>query len=361
MSTTNTKSYIALIDHKNFSIKKYKHRFVKSFLTLSDTYVKSSFNRDDRIKVGTSIYESFFSKKIINLTLELEYLLHYVKKESSLKDLLSDLFFSFLSDYSQSFIKYPSQWNTIGTITNAIDAFISKYGMITAKKKVAPAQDGIDVMPDDMAISFLENLRLKAKPIRVLNTYRGIPLEFNAKVVHTSANRVLIKAHMLQDIAAVYQGGIYILCENAFGYDLYAKVKPRIIKGHDLLELSQFDQLTSGIHKRQTVRVYPEVKTTILVNNFTATLFDLSVGGIAVVSTRDFKLDLYEMVTIKIPDMLCAKVLHIDAELIHVSRFENGYKYHFKLDLPPMIESDISKYIITRQKEIIAELKEKLI
>jgi hypothetical protein len=67
------------------------------------------------------------------------------------------------------------------------------------------------------------------------------------------------------------------------------------------------------------------------------------------------------MVTIKVPDILCGKVLHIDAELIHVSRFENGYKYHFKLDLPPIIESDISKYIIARQKEIIAELKEKLI
>jgi c-di-GMP-binding flagellar brake protein YcgR len=151
------------------------------------------------------------------------------------------------------------------------------------------------------------------------------------------------------------------LCENEFGSDLYAKVKPRILKGHDVLELSSFDQLSSSIHKRQTVRVYPEIKTNVLINNFTVTLFDISIGGIAVITPRALKLELFENVVVKIPDILFGNVINYNAELIHVSRYENGFKYHFKLHLNPSTESETSKFIIKRQKEIISELKEQLI
>ncbi|MEA2111819.1 MAG: PilZ domain-containing protein [Campylobacterota bacterium] len=360
MNIADKKSYLSLIEHKNFSIKKYKHQFVKSFLSLCEHYVKSSFTRDDKIKVAIIIYEHFFTNKSIDITSTLQHLTHYLKKKATTQALLSDLFFTFLSDYSQSHIQNLSTWSNINTITVAIDNFIKASQSITPVHREL-VEDRIDIMPDDIAINFLESIRQQGNKIRVLNTYNGIPIEFSAKVVHTSATKVLIKAHALQNIAASFQGGIYILCESEFGSDLYANVKSRVFKKHDLLELSQFDQLSSVIHKRQTVRVYPEIKTNILINNFTATLFDISVGGAAVVSSRDFKLELYEVVTIKIPDILCGKILHLNAELIHVSRFETGFKYHFKLDLSAAVESDISKYLIQRQKEIVAELKEKLI
>ncbi len=348
--------YLTLIEHKNFLLKEHKHRFVKSFLSLSQNYTKSSFNRTSKLKVASALFDRFFSKKTVNITVTLQLLSRHIKTNAKIEHLLSDLFLTFLSEYSHSLIQNSSNdWQRISLIVTAIDAFLKEC------QNIKTTSDTADIMPDDMAITFLEKMRRKSQKIRVLNTYRGIPVEFSAKIIHTSASKVLIKAHVLQDIAAAYQNGIYILLEKEFGHDLFAKATPRVLRGHDLLELSHFDQLGSGIHKRQTVRVYPEVKTTVLINNYSVTLFDISLGGVSIVSPRDFKLELYEVVTVKIPDILFDSVLYIDAELIHVSKFEKGYKYHFKLDLTPSQESDIGKYIFNRQKEIIAELKEKLI
>ncbi|RUM62429.1 MAG: hypothetical protein DSZ03_06815, partial [Sulfurimonas sp.] len=287
-------------------------------------------------------------------------LMHRYKKDGVTLDyFLSDLFFRFLSDYTHTLISHSNDWKHLNLIIAAIETFIHECHDMTLTTNTAEKTN--DVIPDDVAITFLEKLRKTSQKIRVLNTYHGIPVEFSATIVHTTANKVLIKAHALQDIAATYQGGIYILCESAFGYDLFAKVTPRVIKGHDLLELSQFDSLTSGIHKRQTVRVAPQSKTTVLINNFSVSLFDISLGGISMVCPRDLKLELYEQVNVKVPDTLCGSILHIEAELIHVSTFEEGYKYHFRLELTPSQESELGKYIYRRQKEIIADLKEKLI
>ncbi len=359
MHTPESGTTFALIEHKNFSVKTYKQQFVKSFLEHSVHYTKPSFNRSSKLKTAAALYDNFFLRHNIDIAPSLERLNRYKKKEVSLDYFLSDLFFKFLSDYTHSLIGASNDWKHLNNIIKAIEAFLDECHHMTLSP--SSTQETNDVIPDDVAITFLETLRRQSQKIRVLNTYHGIPIEFTAKIVHTSANKVLIKAHALQDIAATYQGGIYILCEEAFGYDLFAKVTPRVIKGHDLLELSQFDSLTSGIHKRQTVRVAPLSQTTVLINNYSTVLFDISLGGISMVCPRDLKLELYERVTVKVPDTLCGTVLHIEAELIHVSTFEDGYKYHFQLELNPSQESDLGKYIYQRQNEIISDLKEKLI
>ncbi len=345
-----------LIEHKKFSAKTYKQQFVKTFLELSSSYTKSSFSRSAKLKVAAALYDRFFLHHRVDITSSLKLLHRYKKNGMNLEYLLSDLFFRFLSDYTHSLVSHTNDWLHLRDIVEAVDTFLKECHSITPDTST-----NNEIIPDDVAITFLETLRKKSQKIKVLNTYHGIPIEFNAKIVHTSANKVLIKAHALQDIAATCQGGIYLLCEQTFGHDLFAKVTPRVIKGHDLLELSQFDSLTSGIHKRQTVRVAPITKTTVLINNYSVSLFDISLGGISMVCPRDLKLELYERVSVKIPDTLCGSILHMEAELIHVSKFEDGYKYHFQLDLNPAQESDLGKYIYRRQNEIIADLKEKLI
>ncbi len=359
MQKPKQRDRFTLIEHQKFSAKTYKQQFVKSFLELSSNYTKASFSRSSKLKVAAALYDRFFLHQHIDITASLKQLNRYKKNGTNLEYLLSDLFFKFLGDYSHSLISHTNDWKHLNEIIEAIDAFLKECRHVALDTSVNEERN--DVIPDDVAITFLEKLRKQSQKIKVLNTYHGIPIEFTAKIVHTSANKVLIKAHALQDIAATYQGGIYLLCEEAFGHDLFAKVTPRVIKGHDLLELSQFDSLTSGIHKRQTVRVAPVSTTTVLINNYSVSLFDISLGGISMVCPRDLKLELYERVTVKIPDTLCGNILHIEAELIHVSKFEDGYKYHFQLDLNPSQESDLGKYIYQRQKEIISDLKEKLI
>ncbi len=359
MQKPEKRDRFTLIEHQKFSAKTYKQQFVKSFLDLSSNYTKTSFSRSSKLKVAAALYDRFFLHHNVDITPSLKLLHRYKKNGINLEYLLSDLFFKFLSDYSHSLISRTNDWKHLSDIIEAIDTFLKECRHITLD--TVTTEERNDVIPDDVAITFLEKLRKKSQKIKVLNTYHGIPIEFTAKIVHTSANKVLIKAHALQDIAATYQGGIYLLCEQEFGHDLFAKVVPRVIKGHDLLELSQFDSLTSGIHKRQTVRVAPVANTTILINNYSVSLFDISLGGISMVCPRDLKLGLYERVTVKIPDTLCGNILHIEAELIHVSKFEDGYKYHFQLDLNPSQESDLGRYIYQRQKEIISDLKEKLI
>lgn len=354
---------LARVSHEKFNIKEYKQTFVKTFLQLCKNQCQSSLERKDTAGLALILYNTLFINRPTTLEPVLNKLSKTLKAPANINSFLSSLFLVFIHQYSRSFFSKPRSWKQFVQVIQALDDIVE----ISTKQSTQHSQKTATLPPDDLAISALEKIRQAKGSIKVLNTYRSVPIQYKANVVHTSADSVLIKAHSLQDVAASFQGGIYILRDDHFDLDLYASVKRRIVKGHDLLELSRFDQLSTSFHKRQTVRVHPFQSFTIVLrhgdSSFIVTLFDISIGGLAVVSNRSLPIRSGDDVIIRLPAELleAERPLEVESMFIHRSAFEGGYKYHFQFTLDNAEENSVSKIIVKRQNMIIRDLKEQMI
>lgn len=354
---------LSQVSHENFNIKEYKSTFVKSFLLVSKTQCKSSLDRQDAAGLALILYNTLFINRPTTLGPVLTKLDNTLKTPVTISEFLATLFFMFMHHYSKTFFGKPKSWKKFIRTGKALDALINFTAKVNHHRKPTPST----LSTDDIAISALEEIRRNNGSIMVLNTYRSVPIQYKAKVVHTSAESVLIKTHSLQEIAAAYQGGIYLLKNDQFDFDLHASVKRRLVKGHELLELSRFDQLSTSFHKRQSVRVHPLQTFNLELNyhnkSFIVTLFDISIGGLSVISNRELPIASSESVVIKLPAALLEteKEIELESSFIHRSVFENGNKYHFQFTLESVEENIISKMIVKRQNLIIKDLKEQMI
>ena len=348
------------LSHKQFDIIAYREQFLKTFLQLSQHCCKSSVSRKKKMALASGFYKALFSGKSGEVDKVLREIAPHIKPSQTLEHFLSNLFFTFIAAYSKSLYGTNARWGKLQKVVSAVDTLMA----YTQSIQSTPKSEVLEILPEDLAISLLEKMRQQEKPVRVLNTYCGVPIQYDAMVIHTTANSVVIKTHILQETAASLQGGIYIL-KNGDIPDLYATVRPLVMEGVDYLELTRFEQLSSSLHKRQSVRVYPMERINVPFShggrNVQTTLFDISIGGIALISRAKLPVNAGEEIFITIPAALLESPVTIESKLIHVSVYEGGFKYHFQIDPDPAQESIISKLIIKRQNEIIKSLKAKLL
>lgn len=350
------KGYLALLSLQSFDLAEHKNKFIKTFIILSRKSFVKPMSQELCINVATIIYEAFCNDKTSSLEKAIIRIEKHLKQTATIEKFLSNLFLIFLGDYSKAMVASKYRFKSIKIMVAAIDNFIE-----TTCKLYSGSTVSVGASPDDIAIDKLEQLRQDKIPLHALNTYNGVPIEFPVTIIHTHMHKVILGVHPLQQTAATFQKGIYLLSEKLLGYDLYAYVEPAILDGKDCLELTRFDKLSGGLHKRQTIRVRPEMKTTTRINNHKAVLYDISIGGIATLSAQNLYLSDEKPITLELSDAYLGIHGKFSAILINTSAFERGYKYHLKLNLSPAEESEISRYIMERQQKIITDLKEKAV
>jgi hypothetical protein len=343
------------ISHAHFQVELYQETINKAF-----EQVAKKFLITDEIDIKTlsnSLYKALFFDEEHNLRTLLSKIYHHLKEPYTLENFLSNYFYIILNHYVKSFYNHRLGWKRIANFSTAIESFINWSQTIDYR-----IEDEISLLsPEEQAINNLELIREKKVKITTLNTYQGVPIQYKASVVHTTANSVFLKVHPIQEAAAKYQGGIYILGIAPLEYDLYAQIKAVRYKGHTLLELKELNILKNSLFQRQSVRVQPKINTQIQLNydklSYKVQLFDISLGGLAIATNKKIAIANYASLKIKIPDTLFAKETTFNATLIQSSRFENSEKYHFNLNLTTSQETLLSRYITKRQNEIIFELK----
>lgn len=270
---------------------------------------------------------------------------------------LSDTFYILLNHYIKSFYGSPGGWEKISTFTTAIERFIT---YVTNR-----LDDESLLVFEDAFINILEKLRQDSETIPVLNTYYGVPIQYQAQILHTNAYSAIIRVHPFQETAAILQNGIYLLNNAHFRYDVYAAVKPIVLNGERVLELSRFDQLETALFHRQNIRVQPTKVHGITVQqlnqNFHCHLYDISIGGIAVTSKHPYPLSLTKDITLIFPSDIIGSASEIKGNLVLKSSYEGGYKYHFKIEPTLQQEGELGKYITRREQEIIKKLREEIV
>ncbi len=343
------------ISHIKYQIELHKESIKRAFKHSSELFLNSSGLDIDSL--SSSMYKALFIDTNSNTRTILSTIFHNLKEPFTLENFLSNYFYIVVNDYIESFYNLRLGWKRISKFTAAVEDFIDWSQSIDYR-----VEDTQTLLSDEeRAISSLEMIREKKVKITVLNTYQGVPIQYKASVIHTTDSTVFLKVHPIQELAARSQKIIYILAIAPLEYDLFAQVKAVKYKGHTLLELKEFNILKGSLFQRQSVRVQPKSDTQVQLIydklTYKVQLFDISLGGLAVVTSKRVDIDKFTSLKIKIPDTLFNKEVIFNAIIVQSSHFENSEKYHFKLNLTNSQETLLSRYIIKRQNEIIQELK----
>lgn len=275
----------------------------------------------------------------------------------SLSEFLSEYFYRVLEHYLNSFHNRKLGWKKVVLFSEAVDNFIEWCESSNFESE----QGEVLFTQSEKILETLEQIRRKKAKITTFNTYHGVPIQYKATIIHTTQESVYIKAHPIQTAAAISQKDIYILGYSPLEYDIHAHVRPVKYKGHLLLELSSLNILKETLYQRQNVRVEPAEPVSISITTATQTykvrLFDISLGGLAVVTDKRLQIEKYNSVKLKIGKNLLDKEIEIKAVLVHISLFETSQKYHFQLNLTSSQELLLNRYIAKREAQIIQRLK----
>ncbi|MEA1919512.1 MAG: PilZ domain-containing protein [Campylobacterota bacterium] len=356
-NTNNFYASFSDISHAHFQVDLYRKTINKAFIQVANKFLTTSSEIDTNA-LAQAMYRALFFNEERNLRTLLSQIHSHLREPYTLENFLSNYFYIILNHYVKSFYGRRLGWKRIARFTTAIENFIDWSQTIDYR-----IEDERSLLsPEEQAISNLESIREKKVRISVLNTYQGVPIQYKASVVHTTADSIFLKVHPIQEAAAKDQHAIYILGISPLEYDLFAQVKAVRYKGHVLLELKNFNVLKESLYQRQSVRVQPQRNTLLHLLydklSYKVQLFDISLGGLAIITTKKITIPSFASLKIKVPDTLFGKEVTINATLIQSSHFESSEKYHFKLNLTRSQETLLSRYITKRENEIIQNLKQ---
>ncbi len=345
------------LSHAHFDIALYEETFIKAFVHHAKSALLTTPS-SDLTALSRSLFEALFMGQEQHLRMTLSQIQSRIEPPHTLETVLSNYFYVVLNHYVKSFYGQRLGWRRISRLNSAIEHFIDWSQTL----QYTPINEPLYLTPEEHAIENLEQVRVKGAKITVFNTYQGVPIQYMALVVHTSEQRVYLKVHPIQEAAARFQQSIYILGTGPVENDLFARIKPVKYKGHTLLELHEFHLLKDGLYQRQSVRVQADTPVSVIVRSasqhFKMQLFDISLGGVALISSRQINLEENAAITLEVPERLFGKDIELSGQLIHVSRFESSDKFHIRLHLRPSQETLIGRYIKRREQEIIQNLKQ---
>jgi hypothetical protein len=260
--------------------------------------------------------------------------------------------------YVKSFYGMSGGWHKIIPFAKAIEHFITHILDLYGEDKSA-------LLFQYNTIESLRELQQQNKSIIVLNTYCGVPIQYEAQIIQIDAESILIKAHPLQETAAVLENKIYLLKNEQLLYDAYATVIPTYVNGERLLKLSRFNQSKTSLFQRQSIRVHPSRSFILeVIHNAVHLKFklhDISLGGVATISKYTHIIGSNTEATLHFPEEMMGQIQGVKGNLISSSSHQEGQRYHFKIKSTRQQEFYLGKYIAKRQQEIIKKLREEIV
>ena len=208
--------------------------------------------------------------------------------------------------------------------------------------------------------------------VHFLNLYNGVKVECMGEVEHIEDDTVVCKVALEQILAMKEEQNAYIVRDEYFSENLRAD-----IIGFDLANLTvtlqnftYMQNLHANLRKHQ--RVYPDRYTKVILtqngSEISGNLYDISRGGLGVVSLDDGEFKEGEPINAKfelcIPDEASGsnKNINIDTDLKLVAalKYKGAMRYCCQLADKDGAGEDIAKFTKKRVKETLEELKEQL-
>ena len=211
------------------------------------------------------------------------------------------------------------------------------------------------------------------RQVHFLNLYNGVKVECMGEVKHAEDDTVVCKVTLEQILAIKEEKNAYVVRDEYFPENLRAD-----IVGSDLTNLTvtlqnftYMQNLHANLRKHQ--RVYPDRYTRVILtqngSEISGNLYDISRGGLGVVSLDDGEFKEGEPINAKfelsIPDEAgdSNKIINIDTDLKLVAalRYKGAMRYCCQLTgNDDTTGEDIAKFTKRRVIETLEELKEQI-
>ena len=222
------------------------------------------------------------------------------------------------------------------------------------------------------AVTVFARVRNDNRQVHFLNLYNGVKVECMGEVAHVEDDTVVCKVTLEQILAMKEEQNAYIVRDEYFSENLRAD-----IIGFDLANLTvtlqnftYMQNLHANLRKHQ--RVYPDRYTKVILtqngSEIQGNLYDISRGGLGVVSLDDGEFKEGELINAKfelcIPDEVgdSNKNINIDTDLKLVAalKYKGAMRYCCQLADKDGAGEDIAKFTKKRVIETLEELNEQL-
>ena len=222
------------------------------------------------------------------------------------------------------------------------------------------------------AVTVFARVRNDNRQVHFLNLYNGVKVECMGEVEHVEDDTVVCKVALEQILAMKEEQNAYIVRDEYFSENLRAD-----IIGFDLANLTvtlqnftYMQNLHANLRKHQ--RVYPDRYTRVILtqngSEISGNLYDISRGGLGVVSLDDGEFKEGEPINAKFELSILDeasdsnKNIEIDTnlKLVAALRYKGAMRYCCELADKDGAGEDIAKFAKRRVIETLEELKEQL-
>jgi len=203
------------------------------------------------------------------------------------------------------------------------------------------------------------------KPVRLINTYRGIPISYDAKVITISQGYVALNVHEYQAVCMTLEGKTYAQS------DLLPEVLQARAVAVDVMTkqaiLTEFEGVGHSVGKRMAVRVQPKEPADVEIydgqRRIPGKLADISTIGLGVFTFAtyiygdlSFEKNADVVVDVRMP--LTDEILRFPGKVTSVAHQKGTFLHRLGVRLFPTPENEkrLQEYVFQRQDEVLHEL-----
>ncbi len=334
---------------ENEFFKKYQKNYITNFLKLiKKNYPQLTINTEIKNKIS-----NFYSSLFLNPAFKTENFKHLIEmkdffQENSIKSNILNKSFLLIANHYIKHIFPSSNLNKLKILTLLLDFY---YNFLNVQIKEETLTFKIP--------EILKNLYKNKNLLFLFSVYKGIPISNKTRIISINKNTITVNANRHQLIASKFQKEIYLV-------DISSnKTFKAYINDTDLskktLTLSNIEEIKRSALKRNNIRVQPKenIIANVIINGtkFKGKIYDLSINGISILYEKAIPANINDIALI---EFKLNKSFSFYSELKSISNYNDNYRYHFYFEPSPPEDSELSRYIAKREKEIICELNDYL-
>ncbi|MBE0496370.1 MAG: PilZ domain-containing protein [Campylobacterales bacterium] len=214
------------------------------------------------------------------------------------------------------------------------------------------------------------NIHNKHETITFLNLYEGVPIVSEATIVEVGDEEVVFKIDPLQELAMKHDNKAYIVQNQFFSKPVKADIVFCNMVQHEVTLTNFVYLLNMPATQRESSRVHPNTVAKVTLvdakNNqaIEGILFDLSLGGVGVVSKLNHTIQAHDSVEVGfeliMPSNQEKVAIVVKATVVNVFEYDGAYRYCMKLQTDSTSKGHITRFVKEREKEVIETLKREL-
>jgi hypothetical protein len=354
------------IDNESAFFDRLKPEFVRRFATFLQTLKPVQLNQEEVDSLAALFYDTLFSKNLKEdkFPNQLEGLFDTLAQQNiNLNQILSHAMLLLLESYTR-FLGNKVDPNTeLTALTRAVKDYMGFLEQKLSRFVHADEQHRQEQQEIEHReiIALLKQSQEKDVVLGLNNTFRGISVSYEARVIALHHDQAAFEVHKYQAAAMALEKSTLITAV-FLPKPVYARVASI---NNTSVNLWNFTYLQRPVIKRERLRLQPDTPTQVIFTTdnqeFSGTLVDISINGMGVLLNHPHPPPIGSLVQVRLKLAVFARTgdreIVLSGKIINQLRDPNGHRLGL-LTYPEFeVEDIISKYLAHMQTKILHDLQ----